>query len=85
MQGHNLTGRGLSRDGDLQGTWPLSSSEEGIGARSQQDTQDPWVSHREPKVSLQPCHQPAPAPGGVSHPQLMRWGSGQSRAGFCWG
>jgi len=64
-------GRELSRDGSLQGTWPLSPSKEGIGARSQQDPQDLWASHGEPEGSLQPCHQPAPAPGGVSHPQLV--------------
>lgn len=55
-----------------------SSSENRTGARSQQDTQDLWVSRRDTEVSLQPCHQPAPAPGGVSQPQLMQWGSGQS-------
>lgn len=57
-------GRGLSRNGNCQGTWPLSSSEEGTGDRSQQDTQDLWVLHREPEGCPQPCHQPAPAPSG---------------------
>lgn len=78
MQGHSLMGRGLSRDSNLQGTWPLSSGDEGIGARSPQDTQDLWVPHKESEGSLQPCHQPAPAPSGVSHPQLTWWGSRQS-------
>lgn len=50
----------------------------GIGARSHQDTQDLRVSRRDTEVLLQPCHQPAPAPGGFSQPQLMHWGSGQS-------
>lgn len=59
-----------------------SSSIQGIRARSQQDTQDLWMTNREPELSLQLCHQPSPAPGGVSHPQLMWWGrSGLASAG----